>query len=383
MQTVSAVRRRERAVAVFLLLVFVLVGLLWHAPWKQDEGYGMDIVYHILRTGHVVVPRLGGEPFMEKPPLFFILAAGLARLFHPLLSLADGARLAAGASTAVTLGFTGLIGAALGGRRIGVAAMLLLAGCLGLLPYAHAIMVDNAELAGYTMGLYGLLSARDRPAAGGAWLGTGAGIAFLAKGLLAPGCLGLTALLLPLLGRAWRTRAYALALALAAALALPWLVIWPTALYLRSPVFFRAWLWDNNFGRYLGFAGLGPPNAHAYYLVNLLWFAFPAWPLALFAAWRAPKPATPPARALMVAGAVFLAVLMSAATARAAYALPVLVPLCVFAASGLERLPPSVVSASVLLSRALFGALALGLWAARVAMLVRGRPPAWRRSCPS
>jgi len=45
-----------------------------------------------------------------------------------------------------------------------------------------------------------------RPALGGFWLGTGVGIGFLSKGLLAPGVLGITAALLPLYP-AWRTAA--------------------------------------------------------------------------------------------------------------------------------------------------------------------------------
>ena len=102
------------------------------------------------------------------------------------------------------------------------------------------------------MAFYGLALAVRRPKAGGFWLGTGVGLGFLSKGVLAPGMLGVTALLLPVLFKQWRRKEYFITLAVALAAALPWLVIWPA---LRLPAVsgaFRQWFWDQNFGRFLG-----------------------------------------------------------------------------------------------------------------------------------
>ena len=82
----------------FLLLLglYVLPGLVGHEPWKQDETYIAEIVRNMLATGDAVVPRMAGEPFMEKPPLFYWVAGALATLTSPVLPLHDGARLATG-----------------------------------------------------------------------------------------------------------------------------------------------------------------------------------------------------------------------------------------------------------------------------------------------
>ena len=65
---------------IALVLAYLLPGLIGHDPWKQDETYIFGIIQHLLETGDWVVPTLAGEPFMEKPPLFYWLAAGLAHL---------------------------------------------------------------------------------------------------------------------------------------------------------------------------------------------------------------------------------------------------------------------------------------------------------------
>ena len=59
------------SVPIFLLLAAWLIpGLFGHGPWKPDEAYTVGLVYHILETGDWLVPTLGGEPFVVKPPIF-------------------------------------------------------------------------------------------------------------------------------------------------------------------------------------------------------------------------------------------------------------------------------------------------------------------------
>ena len=139
-----------------------------------------------MQSGDWLVPTLAGEPFVEKPPLFFWSAALVAGLLGDVMPLHDAARLAAGFWVALALLFTYLAA----DKRI--AAPLILAASLGYLQHAHQLITDNALVAGIAMGLYGLRDAKPL------LLGTGAGIAFLSKGLLGPGVLGLTALVLPL-----------------------------------------------------------------------------------------------------------------------------------------------------------------------------------------
>ncbi|MBX9346041.1 hypothetical protein K5M36_02975 [Chromobacterium vaccinii] len=326
-----------------LCLLWLLPGLVGHEPWKPDEAYTFGLVRHIAASGDWVVPTLAGEPFMEKPPLFFISAAWTMRLFEGWLGAPDAARLAAGFWNLIA--WLGLAAAARGlfGPGHGRWALVLLIGTVGLPLRAHQLITDTALLAGFCCGLAGLSLALIRPLSAGLMLGAGAAIAFLSKGLLGPGCLAAAALAL-LAHRDYRRPAYLKTLAIALAAALPLPLWWMASLYQRSPDLFHLWLNANNFGRFRGTVNLGPRAARGFYGLTLPWYALPTWPLALFALWRAARarqdwPAILPP--LAVAGCT-LAVLASAADARELYALPLLPPLALLAMAGLRGLgrPP-------------------------------------------
>src|ERR1041384_6927991 len=93
----------QQSSAIFLLAAWVALGLFGHDPWKPDEAYTFGLVYQMLQNGDWVVPTLAGEPFVEKPPLFFWTAALFARAFGDVLPLHDAARLATGFYVALTL----------------------------------------------------------------------------------------------------------------------------------------------------------------------------------------------------------------------------------------------------------------------------------------
>lgn len=342
---------------IVLLAAWLALGLAGHDPWKPDEAYTFGLVYHILEKGEWLVPTLAGEPFVEKPPLFFWTAALFARAFGDVLPLHDAARLAAGFYVALTLLFTWLAA----DRRIG--APLLLAGCLGYLQHAHQLITDNALLAGIAIGLYGLRESR------GWVLGTGAGIAFLSKGLIGPGILGVTALLAPLLPawrQSWKGWGWAL-LAFA-----PWALIWPAMLWWRSPGLFHEWFWVNNVGRFTRENTLGGVLDHWHYAKALPWFALPAWPLALWAALR--RPGVPEVQLGLLAFAVAFGVLSAASSARTLYALPMLVPLAMLATSELYSAPAWLLwplEKAALLAGAAAG---LALWIAWLAFFFGWRP---------
>ena len=117
----------------------MLSGLLGRDPWKPDEAYSFGLVYHILQSGDWVVPTLAQEPFMEKPPLFYITAALFAKGFGWLLPLHDAARLANAFYLGLAFLFIGLAGEELYGRdkeqagSSGWISVLALLGCVGLL----------------------------------------------------------------------------------------------------------------------------------------------------------------------------------------------------------------------------------------------------------
>ena len=330
----------QRSLLVALLcLAWILPGLFGRDPWKPDEAHTFGVVYELLQGGSWVVPALAGEPFLQDPPLFYLTAAAFAKLFSFALPLHDAARLATGAWMAAVFAFVALAGRELYGVRYGAISALLLLGCFGFVVRGHQLITDNALLAGFAMAYYGFALALRRPALGGFWIGTGIGVGFLADGVLAPAVLTVIALLLPALGRDWRTRGYAVAIAVAGAAAAPWLAIWPTLLARQAPALFQWWWWDENLSYYFG----RPAEARAgilYYLGNLPWYAFPAWLLALWALWRARGPglARPPIVLPALGFLVTLAFLSASSEARELYALPLLPPLALLAAGAPETL---------------------------------------------
>ncbi len=270
---------RSRYLLVLALLLWQIPFWVGHEPWN-DEAYTTSLIDNVLNTGDRVVPLAGGLPFMEKPPLYYITAAASARMFSDVLPLHDAARLANIAWMLITLAGLALSALAVSNRQGALLALLLLLGCLGIWEVYHRLITDVALLSGYTLGITGLILAWQRPLLAGILLGTGAGMAFMAKGLLGPGLLGLIGLVLPLCFPQYRQRQYWLAILYAIVAALPWVTVWPLALYNRSPTLFHDWLWLNNIGRFLGDSSLGPSEKFAFYFYSVLWQAWPAIVLA-------------------------------------------------------------------------------------------------------
>lgn len=330
----------QRSLLVALLCVaWILPGLFGHDPWKPDEAHTFGVVYEILRGGSWVVPTLAGEPFMDKPPLFYLTAAATAKLFSFALPLHDAARLATGLWMAAAFAFMALAGRHLYGIRYGSISALLLLGCFGFVTRAHLLLTDMALLAGFAMTYYGFAAALQRPLLGGFWIGTGIGVGFLADGLFAPAVLGALALVLPAVGRDWRNRGYLAALAVSAVAAAPWLAIWPWLLHSQAPALFQAWLWRENIGHYFDTVPGGRAGT-LYYLRILPWYAFPVWLLALWTLWRARATGIArPAIVLPLAGFVLTFIVLSGSSdAREVYALPLLVPLALLAVAAPETL---------------------------------------------
>jgi 4-amino-4-deoxy-L-arabinose transferase-like glycosyltransferase len=328
-----------------LCLAWLLPGLIAHDPWKPDEAYTFGAVYEILQGSGWLVPQIAGEPFLDKPPLFYLSAAASALLFSPVLPAHDGARLVVALWIGMALLFCAFASRELHGKGRGLIAVLLLLGSLGLVVRGHQLIVDVAALSGFAMAYYGAALALRRPIPGGLWLGTACGLVFMTQGVPEAVMIVVIAALLPLLSPHWRRPQYATTAAVALTAALPWLVIWPALLYRHDPAMLSAWFTAENLARFFGtrdmFAGLG------YYLRTLPWYAFPVWPLALWTLWRARRIGQlgSPGVVLPALGfVVTLLMLGSAAEQRELYALPMLVPLALLAVPGIDRLRPGPAS---------------------------------------
>ncbi|HEX8012687.1 MAG TPA: glycosyltransferase family 39 protein [Casimicrobiaceae bacterium] len=355
---------------VLLVVLWPWIGLFGREPWKPDEAYSFGLVWSMVQGKGLIVPLLAGEPFLEKPPLFYWVAAAFAQLLRGWLPPHEAARLAIPFFMYLTFGFFAATSRELYGNRRALLALALFVGGLGVFDKVHMLITDVALVAGLSIGYFGIVVGHRRPLVGGLALGLGAGIAFMSKGLLGPGLLALTVAIL-LCFRSWRIRLSARLLGLAIAAASPLLLAWPLALYVESPQSFRIWLWDNNLGRFLGFVRLGESHGAWFYPVTLLWFAFPLWPLAIWAGAAAyrQRAGTLPLQLAMVGFAVTLAVLIGAHQSRALYALPLVLPLSLAAVAGIEHAPRWAATALRRGSIVVFESVAVvlwGLWAAAV-----------------
>lgn len=360
--------------ALFLWLlcaVWLLTGLIGHDPWKPDEAYSFGLVYHILKSGDWLVPTLAGDVFLEKPPLFYWTAAIFAKLFSFFLPLHDGARLASGFYMMVTLIFTGAAGRELFGKSAGWSASIILIGCMGLLIRAHLLVTDMALLAGCAMMIYGYALSMRRRLLAGFILGTGVGIGFMSKGFIEPVFfLFISTILLAF--PAWRTRSFYITLGIALLSALPWLTIWPTLLYLRSPELFAEWAWQLNVGRWVAHVRGGDYSDTFYYLTLLPWFAWPALPLAAWAVWEARKKILQSVefQLLLVSFGVMLVALSLAPRINELCALPMLLPLTLLATTALFTLRRGAANALDWFGIMTFALAAILLWWGWTGLLV-------------
>ena len=149
-ETIAAhITENPVTLAVLLCIAWILLGLVGHDPWKPDEAHTFGVVYQLLKDGDWVVPMLAGEPYLDKPPLFYLTAALTGTLFSPILPLHDGARIAAGIYMALTFLFIALTAKELYGSSKSWVAALMLLGCWGLLLQGHQLIAETALLAAW------------------------------------------------------------------------------------------------------------------------------------------------------------------------------------------------------------------------------------------
>jgi 4-amino-4-deoxy-L-arabinose transferase-like glycosyltransferase len=362
----SSLAQRGALLLALLFAAWLLPGLFGRDPWKADEAYSFGLVWHMAQSGDFVVPTLGGEPFMEKPPALFIPAALCVRFFSGLFEPHDAARLAVIFFHCLTFICLGLTARLIHGPGKGWIAPVLLIGAPGLLHTGHLMVTDDALICGFALALLGWAVSLRHPWSGGLLLGTGAGLSFMAKGLLGPGVLGLSALLLPVLSPAWRNTAYLKTLLAASLSALPWVILWPVALYLRDQALFNEWFWDQNWNRFSGAREKSDDKPFTFFFTKLLWYAFPAFPLMLWTLWKERWNSFRDA-ALAAPLTVFLVTLLVLSLAgqkREIYAMPLLIPLALLGARYAGEIPAALQRRGRIGTGILFGLFITILWIA-------------------
>ena len=351
-----------------LACIFLFSGTVGHDPWKQDETYSFGIIYHFYQTKTWLVPVNAGTPFLEKPPLYYWTAVACMHLLNGWMPLHDAARMAT--LLYVLLALCGLAGSARllfhdRPRQVNLTliTLLLFLASPGIIRHSHDMFTDTALLAGASIGLWGLAGVLCLPqkwVRGGMLLGVGMGMAFLCKGFLTPLIFALAVVLLIAFYTPIRNMQAVKALIVAVLVASPIVMMWPMLLYQSSHDLFRSWFWDNNVGRFLGFSvgKLGADNKPGYMLYTAVWFAFPSFLLAAVTLWRSrrewrrPEYALP--TAILVPG-MFL--MLTAASARALYLLPLMPAVAILAVDAYGKLSPAALTWANRIFAALAGAV--------------------------
>ncbi len=337
---------RPRQLAIVICVAWVLIGLVGHDPWKSDEAYTFGAAYRMLQTGDWTVPRIGDTPFLQTPPLVHYGAALTATVFSPFFALHDAARLSVGIWLGLLLIFTALTARELWGGNSSWVAPLMLIGCTGLLVRGHQLISAVVLLVALAIGIYGLALAPRRAHAGGAWLGVGLGMAFLASGVSEPLMLVLMTLGMMIVSPRYRTGRFAQSAAVALAVAVPLLAIWPLALHATHPELFSQWSAQSL--QQLGdLLVLAEHEQQLYFLDVLPWFAWPAWIFALWSLWIEGKEGLSK-REVQLPLVAFVAIfgyLTIAGEGRDVMALPMLLPLALLGSIAIDRLPRGALNA--------------------------------------
>lgn len=128
-----------------LLLVLIPLYLTWtfdHSLWNPDETRDGGIAAEMYRGGDYAVPRLNGEAFLEKPPLYYWTTAVIYKISGRVS--AGATRLPAALYGILGVLFTFLIGKHLFNERVGLFSAAMLATSVQYFRMSHFAMMDIA-----------------------------------------------------------------------------------------------------------------------------------------------------------------------------------------------------------------------------------------------
>ncbi|MFO1402876.1 MAG: phospholipid carrier-dependent glycosyltransferase [Steroidobacteraceae bacterium] len=327
---------RRIARAGRLLALLSCVGLavlgLGHGLWTPDEPREAEISREMLLAPGVI-PTLNGVPFVEKPPLYYWVVAGVYRaLGQPS---ANAARAVSAAAGLLSLWCLYAWAARAGRRRAGLVAAVMLASSVQFTVSTHWVLIDPLLMLFTTLASWAAWE-RLRGAAGAP--GQRGWLALLYVALtLALWTKGLIGVVLPVAGimvavvmerLAWRRlRPFSGALFLAAMVVLLGVAIWRDG----GRAALWEWAWVNHVQRFTNPGATGHRQPLLYYLWTLPWAILP-WLVPLLdglrpAAWRAATPEAALQRHGAWSALGMLLLLSAAATKRETYLLPLLPPL--------------------------------------------------------
>jgi 4-amino-4-deoxy-L-arabinose transferase-like glycosyltransferase len=352
---------------IVLCAIWLCMGLIGHAPWKPFESYSISTVKTILDTGNLLAPHAASSTQITNPPLYYLSAAILGKLLSPLLSLHDAARTVSGLWMVITLLMVGMSGRELWGTGFGRQTTFVFIGSLGLVLSAHTLMPAVSALAGVATSFYALALAKRRPYRASLLLGLGMVVAGLSTGLQPLSIILLTCLILPCVFTLWRNTSYAIVIILALVVASPFLFGWAFLCHYYYPDIFHKW-WA------LSLTNFKHGSEHFYYSRLLLWYAWPALPLAAWGLWRYRSQLLNKHRFQLIITFFIVAwAVVGFGEDKEVLALPMLIPLTAMAGGSIETLKRGTAGALSWFGFILFGLMSGLIWLGWYAMMT-GNP---------
>ena len=205
--------RRAFLAALAAAVLVSFTGVFDHSLWRPDEPRVAGIGYEMMMHGDYVVPRILGEPFLEKPPLYWWGMTALYRLF----GVSDGvARMTSALAAVATLMLVFDLCRRLADPFAGLMASVVVGATAAFYDVFHSVLVDTwlalFVLFGYWAFVFAESGRAERNGNGTGrprWLGVlllyaACGLAFLCKGLVGPTLICGPVGLAILAGRRWR-----------------------------------------------------------------------------------------------------------------------------------------------------------------------------------
>lgn len=364
-----------------LCLLYILPGFIRRDPWKTDDAAGFGVMWTMAHgtMADWLSPNIVGLPMPNDGPLAFWIGAVLIKLFGWVAGDVLAARLSTlvffaigaasvwraayvlggrGEAQPLKLAFGGQPAALDYGRTLADGALLIYMACLGLLLRSHETATPALHVALVAASFYAAACVFDRARPKDALLlGATLGLLVLTRGWTVPLGLVMAMLLLAAL-RYQRVLQQLMLYSLPLALLIP--LAWIAAHSLLVPA-------DQGLaGHWMGSKFLmagGPTLTNIRFLgKTLLWHAWPAWPIALWAiyAWR-----THVSLHILLPAAGIAALLLlnlAAPVSRDVDLLPLLPPLAILATFGLPTLKRGTINAIDWFSVMTLSAIAAFIW---------------------
>ncbi|MHB8954068.1 MAG: glycosyltransferase [Pirellulaceae bacterium] len=233
-----------------LLAGLLLLGNLAYPFIEPDESRYAQVALEMLQSGDFVVPRLLGEPYLDKPPLLYWVTAASLRALGPH---EFGARFSSAFAGILTVLVTFVLGTRLFGSRPALLASLMLLLSLGFVLAGRFLIMDGLLTLFTTVCLLASILAVRGPQVRLAWWLLAAVACSL--GILTKGPVAVVLTLPPLLSLLWLDRRHArvrswhwlVAGAVILAITAPWFVL----IAQRQGDFANHFLWKHHILRFV------------------------------------------------------------------------------------------------------------------------------------